>query len=66
MTEKLEVGDRVYYRVYPSGMPDTRTAGTVVEAVLDGYRVEWDDVDYKLGFHATACYAAGDLARVSQ
>jgi hypothetical protein len=65
---KFSVGNRVWYRVYPSGLPNTKTVGTVV-AVQDTpagsptvYVVEWGDVDYAAGYRASE-YRALDLMR---
>jgi hypothetical protein len=56
----LKIGDRVHYRVYPSGLPDMTTTGTVVGSSSGAYRVEWDDVDYTKGYEPSA-YRAHDL-----
>lgn len=70
---RYQVGSRVNYRVYPSGMPDTRAVGTVVSVDRHPtkrarlvYVVEWDDVDYsdRTKF-APARYMSSDLARVA-
>ena len=74
---KFKVGSRVHYRAYPSGMPVTDVAGTVVD--IGRYRyddprkrgrviysVEWDDVDYDGNRKLRATnYEASDLARIA-
>jgi hypothetical protein len=69
---RYRIGSRVNYRVYPSGMPDTRAVGTVVSIdrhpTRKGrlvYAVQWDDVDYsdRTKF-APARYMSSDLSWV--
>jgi hypothetical protein len=62
------VGDRVHYRVYPSGLPATGVVGTVTDvgrhptrAARLTYSVMWDDVDAGR-FKPTPGYMASDLA----
>jgi len=64
------IGQRVHYRVYPSGMPQTSVTGTVVDvgrhATKPGrllYIVQWDDVDYSR-FTATN-YEYSDLCFIA-
>ena len=70
---RYQVGSRVNYRVYPSGMPDTGAVGTVVgidrhqtKRARLVYAVQWDDVDYsdRTNF-VPARYMSSDLARVA-
>jgi hypothetical protein len=68
---RFNVGSRVHYRVYPSGMPATDTAGTVTaigrhapKAGRLTYSVLWDDVD-PARYAPTPGYMAADLARIA-
>jgi hypothetical protein len=68
MSNKFKTGDRVHYRVYPSGEPDTGMKGTVVAvgepsqnlpAAGTNYTVKWDHVDYTR--YTPTVYKAQDL-----
>jgi hypothetical protein len=62
-------GERVHYRVYPSGKPCRDITGTVVDVSKSNgdiqYLVEWDDVDYKQGYQRTA-YKKSDLKKAGK
>ena len=67
---RFTIGARVHYRAYPSGVPVTDVAGTVVDIGRHAtkrnrllYVVRWDDVDYSR-YRATN-YESGDLARIA-
>ena len=64
---RFTIGARVHYRAYPSGVPVTDVAGTVVDIGRHAtkrnrllYVVEWDGIDYAR--YSPTNYEAGDLA----
>jgi hypothetical protein len=63
MKRKFKAGDRVHYRVYPSGTPDETVGGTVLRVERGIYFVLWDDV--APGYEPTG-YESSDIAAVEK
>ena len=67
---RFTIGARVHYRAYPSGLPVTDVAGTVVDIGRHAtkrnrlmYVVEWDGIEYPR-FMSTS-YEFRNLARIA-
>jgi hypothetical protein len=67
---RFTIGARVHYRAYPSGLPVTDVAGTVVDIGRHAtkarrllYVVQWDGIDYAR--YSPTNYEASDLARIA-